>query len=173
MTKLPAFIPGTSVALGLALLLLAAMPARSQSPAAPVLGSTFTLAAENIDRVRFDAANVRGKVTVVFYWSTNCTVCRDSLPELRANLAGWANKPFSLVVVNVDRQAQDWHTYERVLGNFRTAPKGYISVRQDDAVPSPARLPLTLLLDANGKVLQRTEGRVAPEVWNSVADLLL
>jgi thiol-disulfide isomerase/thioredoxin len=158
---------------GLALLLLTATPARSQIPALPTLGKGFELAAENVDRVRFDAAKVRGNVTVVFYWSTGCAVCRDTLPELRANLAGWRNKPFSLVLVNVDRQAQDWQSYERVLGTFRSAPEGYISVRQDTTLPSPARLPLTLLLDAKGKVLQRIEGRVAPEVWDSVAELLL
>jgi hypothetical protein len=73
----------------------------------------------------------------------------------------------------VDRQAQDWLSYERVLGKFQTAPKGFFSVRQDETVPVPVKLPLTLLVDAKGKVLQRIEGRVAPEVWDSVAELLL
>ena len=33
-------------------------------------------------------------------------------------------------------------------------------------------LPLTLLIDSKGRVLQRFEGRLAPEVWDGVADLL-
>ena len=127
----------------------------------------------NPDSIRFDPASLRGKVTVVFFWSTDCAVCRDKLGEFRANLAGWRDKPFSLVLVNVDRKVQDWLAYERVMDKFQTPPKGYVSVRQDEAVPSPARLPLTLLVDAKGQILQRIEGRVAPEVWDGVAELLL
>ncbi len=166
-------LPGAFNALLVAALFLAPWPARAQTTALPAVGSAYALAGATVDGVRFDTATLRGHVTVVFYWSTGCAVCRDSLPELRANLAGWRDKPFSLLVVNVDRQAQDWLAYERVLGTFKSAPKGYFSVRQDEAGPTPARLPLTLLLDAKGKVLQRIEGRVAPEVWDAVADLLL
>ena len=50
---------------------------------------------------------IRGKVTIVFFWATSCPVCRDSLPELRANLSGWRDKPFALVTVNVDKNASD------------------------------------------------------------------
>ena len=144
----------------------------SQTVTLPVVGSTFLLSASNADGVRFDGAALRGNISVVFFWSTGCAVCRDSLPELRANQSGWRNKPFALVAVNVDRQAHDWLSYERVLGKFQTAPKGFFSVRQDEALPVPVKLPLTLLVDAKGKVLQRIEGRVAPEVWDAVAELL-
>lgn len=160
-------------AVSLTVLLGFFMPLHAQTVAAPAVGSPFGLSAATADGARFDASSVRGNVTVVFFWSTGCAVCRNSLPELRANLAGWRNKPFALLLVNVDRQAQDWLTYERVLDKFQTAPKGYFSVRQEESLPAPSRLPLTLLLDAKGKVLQRIEGRVAPEVWDAVADVLL
>ena len=113
-----------------------AAPSHAQTAAVPAVGSAFTLSAMNPDSIRFDTASLRGKVTVVFFWSTNCAVCRDKLGELRANLAGWRDKPFSLVLVNVDRKVQDWLAYERV-------------------------------------ILQRIEGRVAPELWDGVAELLL
>ena len=145
----------------------------SQPVSLPGVGSTFSLSAVNPDGVRFDSAVLRGNVSVVFFWSSGCAVCRDSLPELRANQSGWRNKPFALLAVNVDRHAQDWLSYERVLGKIQTTPKGFFSVRQDETLPTPVKLPLTLLVDAKGKVLQRIEGRVAPEVWDSVAELLL
>jgi hypothetical protein len=34
------------------------------------------------------------------------------------------------------------------------------------------RLPLTLLVNTEGKIIQRIEGRLAPEVWDGVAELL-
>lgn len=131
-----------------------------------------SLAATTADGAPFDMATLRGRVAVIFYWGTGCAVCRDSLPELRANLTGWREKPFSLVVVNVDRRAQDWLTYESVHGKFQAPFRGYVSVRQVDATTLPIRLPLTLVVDAKGKVVQRIEGRVAPEVWDTVADLI-
>ena len=115
---------------------------------------------------------IRGKVTIVFFWATSCSVCRDSLPELRANLNGWQNKPFALVTVNVDKNASDWLSYERILGQTQSLPKGSIALRQDEGKMVPMKLPLTLLVDAKGKVVSRFEGRLAPEAWDGVAELI-
>ena len=99
-------------------------------------------------------------------------MCRDSLPELRANLAGWRDKPFALVTVNVDRNPADWQAYERILGQTQTPPQGLFTLRQDPAVSTPSKLPLTLLVNAQGQVVSRFEGRLAPEAWDGVADLI-
>lgn len=128
--------------------------------------------ATNLQGERFRAQDLKGKVAVVFYWSTACAVCRDSLPEMRANLAGWKSKPFALVTVNLDRRKDDWLAYENLVNLTQMPGKNLITLRQDDALPTPAKLPLTLLVDAKGNVVARYEGRVAPEVWDSVADLL-
>jgi thiol-disulfide isomerase/thioredoxin len=40
-------------------------------------------------------ANLRGKVVLLWFWSTGCAICRDVLPELRANYAGWRERPLS------------------------------------------------------------------------------
>ena len=118
------------------------------------------------------AERLRGKVAIVFYWSTTCAVCRDSLPELRVNLNGWRDKPFALVTVNVDKNAEDWLAYERIQGKTLMPSKGLISVRLDNGQAPPAKLPLTLLVDAKGKVIARYEGRLAPEAWDGVAEVM-
>ena len=143
--------------------------ARAQAQPAP---TPFQVQATNPQGERFRAQDLKGKVAVVFYWSTSCAVCRDSLPEMRANLAGWKNKPFALVTVNLDRRKDDWLAYENLVNVTQMPGKGLITLRQDDALPAPAKLPLTLLVDAKGNVVARYEGRVAPEVWDSVADLM-
>jgi thiol-disulfide isomerase/thioredoxin len=132
----------------------------------------LTLQASSPSGEPFSMERMKGKVAVVFYWSTGCTVCRDSLPELRANVAGWKNKPFVLVTVNVDRSASDWAAYERILAQTQAGSQGLLSVRQSDGQPVPPKLPLTLLIDAKGNVVARYEGRLAPEVWDGVADLM-
>ncbi|MES2952706.1 MAG: TlpA disulfide reductase family protein [Pseudomonadota bacterium] len=121
---------------------------------------------------KFTQDRIRGKVAIVFYWSTSCAVCRDSLPELRMNLNGWRDKPFALVTVNVDKNSGDWLAYERIQGQTQALTKGLIAVRQDEGKVVPMKLPLTLLVDAKGKVVARFEGRLAPEAWDGVADLM-
>ena len=144
-------------------------PAKTVSAAATMLD----LHAVGVSGEKFNPALLRGKVAIVFYWSTTCAVCRNSLPELRLNLNGWRDKPFALVTVNVDKNVEDWLAYERIQDKTQApAPKGLIAVRQDEGKSVPMKLPTTLLVDEKGKVIARYEGRLAPEAWDGVADLM-
>jgi thiol-disulfide isomerase/thioredoxin len=156
-----------------ALPVLAMLCLTSLAHAQPTAAAPLALQATNLSGERFAAQErLRGKVSIVFFWSTACAVCRDSLPELRTNLAGWRDKPFALVTVNVDRNPADWQAYERILGKTQSPPKGLFALRQDASLPAPAKLPLTLLVNAQGQVVARFEGRLAPEAWDGVADLM-
>ncbi|OYU29540.1 MAG: hypothetical protein CFE41_01195 [Burkholderiales bacterium PBB2] len=141
------------------------------SPTGAGLPSNWQLQASKLSGEAFAPSELKGRVAVVFYWSTACAVCRDTLAELRNNLEGWRKKPVSVVQVNVDKQAEDWRSYEQIRNVMHKPPPGLLSLRLD-AGPSPARLPLTLVVDAQNRVVRRYEGRVAPEAWNDVADLL-
>jgi thiol-disulfide isomerase/thioredoxin len=146
--------------------------ASAQTTPAKIAATMLDLHASDTKGEPFTQNRIRGKVAIVFYWSTSCAVCRDSLPELRTNLNGWRDKPFALVTVNVDKNAADWLAYERIQTQTKMPPKSLIAVRKDDDKAAPMKLPLTLLVDANGKVVARYEGRLAPEAWDGVADLL-
>lgn len=134
--------------------------------------SALQLKAQTRTGESFPLERLKGKISVVFYWSTGCTVCRDSLPELRANMSGWRGKPIVLLTVNVDRKIEDWLSYERILSQTHPSNDGIASLRQMEGQPIPPKLPLTLLVDTQGKVVARFEGRLAPEVWDGVADLM-
>ncbi|OYT90266.1 MAG: redoxin [Burkholderiales bacterium PBB3] len=129
----------------------------------PVLISASTL-----EGGKFDASTLKGKVVMVYYWSTSCAVCRSHLAELRTNLAGWKNKPFALVTVNVDADAAQWRAYEYIAGQTQTVRP--ISVWESKG--ASGKLPITLVTDTAGIVKYRYEGRIAPESWDSVAELL-
>ena len=62
-----------------------------------------------------DLAQLKGKVVLLFFWSTDCSVCLDKLPELRRNLDGWRGKDFVIVAVNQDRSSAELRAYEQVL----------------------------------------------------------
>lgn len=135
----------------------------SAQTSVPLLAQATTL-----EGAGFDPASLKGKVVMLFYWSTRCAVCRSHLPELRANMVGWRGKPFVLVTINVDSDASEWRAYEHIVTQTQSA--------RPVVLWSPglvaAKLPLTLVLDVNGKVFARHEGRIAPEAWDSVAEIL-
>ena len=168
-TTLQRWLPGALLAAAV----LASAPAQGQVDGPPwPKGSSLALAAVDAKGQKLDVTSLRQQVVVVFVWSTDCAVCRDSLPELRANAAGWQAKPFTLLAVNVDARAADWSRYEALVGQTLMPSKNWRSVRLEGAPLVGQRLPLTLLVDAQGKIVQRFEGRLAPEVWDGVAEIL-
>jgi len=82
------------------LALVLAAPAGAQ-PAAPMIEG------KTLEGQAFRLATLRGKVVLVMFWSTDCAVCRDKMPELRQNYQGWQGKPFELVLVSTDRKFDD------------------------------------------------------------------
>lgn len=151
-----------------------AAAAQTPSPAPGwTLGQPLQLNATTVQGRGFDVAQLRGKVSVVFVWSASCAVCRSSLPEMRANAAGWRDKAFALVTVNVDRERDTWLGYEQLVTQTQMPPKNLLPLHLEMAAPYSGRLPLTLLIDAQGRIQARYEGRMAPEAWDGVAELLL
>lgn len=165
------------------------MPAAAQ-PAGPAkaASATITQAAiaattlpqiegKAIDGSPFKLASLKGKVVLVMFWSTGCAVCRDKMPELRNNYEGWAGKPFELVAVNNDARVQDFLDYERIISRTVPMKQRFIQLwtgesGYKDNFGKPAQLPTAFLVDKTGKIVERYVGRIPPEAWDRIADLL-
>lgn len=140
-------------------------------------GTVVRLGGPTAQGLPFDLSQLRGKIVMVFYWSTDCPVCRDKMSELRQNRAAWLGQPFELVLVSTDRREQDWREYERILSSAVPASQRPVQLWRAaagffDSMPEPTRLPTTLLLDKQGRLLKRFEGRIPADAWNEIADLL-
>lgn len=157
--------PNVASFLGAVVLALASMSANAEPSA---LKQPLALSATTLEGGAFDASVLKNKVVMVYYWSTGCAVCRSHLSELRANLAGWKNKPFALVTVNVDADATQWRAYEHIASQTQSVRP--ISVWEPKA--AMGKLPITLVTDVAGVVKYRYDGRIATESWDSVAELL-
>jgi thiol-disulfide isomerase/thioredoxin len=129
------------------------------------------------ERVSLDA--LRGTVVLVFVWSAACPVCLDKLPELRRNLDGWSGKPFVILALNQDRNADDMLAYERLLD--RTGParpqlkhlwRG-AGEHRDSFGDLPKNAPTTLIFDKQGTLSKSIRGRVPAELWDDIAELVL
>jgi peroxiredoxin len=184
-------IPVTAHSLktSLALLCLAvAMPLAAQTPTQKPVTSTAgpLIAAPNVsgmamDKKPFQIESFKGKVVVLMYWSTDCAVCRDQMPELRENVRGWANKPFELVLVSVDKRMQDVDNYNAILNasvptkqRFTQLWAGEPSFKDNLGTAQLPRnqLPVTFLIDKTGKLVERNSGRIPPAWWDTIAELL-
>jgi thiol-disulfide isomerase/thioredoxin len=147
----------------------------AQAPVQPV--SPPQIEGKTIDGAPFKLSSLKGKVVLVMFWSTGCAVCRDKMPELRNNYEGWAGKPFELVAVNTDTRMQDFLDYERIISRTVPLKQRFVQLWTGEAgyrdnVGKPVQLPAAFLVDKSGKVVERYVGRIPPEAWDRIADLL-
>ena len=143
---------------------------------APV--AVATMSGQTLDGKPYDLAQEMGKVVLVFFWSTGCAVCRDKMPELRANYDAWRDKAFQIVAVSLDKSLEDVQAYERVLSSvvpprqrFPWVWRGVAAHR--DSFGAVAQTPTTFLLDRRGAIVSQVRGRVAPNLWDDIAELVL
>jgi thiol-disulfide isomerase/thioredoxin len=149
----------------------AALPALPASPSMP------SMEGKTIDGAPFKLSMLKGKVVLVMFWSTSCAVCRDKMPELRENYAGWNGKPFELVAVNTDIRRQDFMDYERIVASTVSARQRFVQLwtgesSYSDSFGKHGQLPDAFLIDKTGKLVERYVGRIPAETWDRIADLL-
>ena len=152
----------------------------------PIAAQTALVETPNVsgitmDKKPFQIESLKGKVVVLMYWSTDCAVCRDKMPELRENVRGWADKPFELVLVSVDKRMQDVDNYNTILNASVPTKQRFTQLWAGEpnykdnlgtAQLSRTQLPVTYLIDKTGKLVQRNYGRIPPELWDTIAALL-
>jgi cytochrome oxidase Cu insertion factor (SCO1/SenC/PrrC family) len=142
---------------------------------------TLQLEGKTLGGKDFQLSSLKGKVTLVMFWSTNCPVCRDQMPELRENIKGWADKPFELVLVSVDKNMKDVESYFNYLNQIVPTRQRFTQVwagsaNYKDNIEANRialkQLPASYLIDKNGKVVLIYNGRIPAQAWDEIAELL-
>ena len=146
---------------------------RAQSVAA---GATLT--GTTLEGQRYDLRAEQGKVVLVFFWSTDCAVCRDKMPELRLNYEAWRSKGFQLVAVSLDKSLAAVQDYQGILDRMVPPSQRFPSLwrgaaTQRDSFGPVLQTPTTFVLDRKHKVVNEIRGRIAPGLWDDVAELVL
>ena len=134
-----------------------------------------------MDKKPFRMEALKGKVVLLMFWSTDCPVCREQMTELRENVQGWANKPFELVLVSVDKNMKDVDSYNAIINQSVPLKQRFTQLWAGEAgfkdnlgtlQSSKNQLPATFLIDKTGKLVERYNGRVPAQAWDAIADLL-
>jgi thiol-disulfide isomerase/thioredoxin len=116
--------------------------------------SAPALAGTQIDGKPFDAASVRGSVTVVNFWASWCAPCRAETPNLEAVAQQTQASGVKFVGVNVKDSEAAARSFARDKGVT------YPSLYDDDGTqaarwPIALGLPSTVVLDRSGRIAAR------------------
>ena len=109
-------------------------------------------------------ADFRGKVVLLNIWATWCLPCRKEMPTLDRLQAKLGGPDFEVVALSMDRKGAT-----AVRKFFAEIGVTHVSVRVDTSRKAANAvggfgLPITLLLDRQGRELGRLEG---PADWNA------
>lgn len=91
-----------------------------------------------------------------------------------------ADRPFAVLGINHDPRLQDLQVlqaYERLVEQTVPVAQRFASMWAGspgwtDTTGHPGALPYTLLINAQGMVVERYAGRVPPQAWDRIAELL-
>jgi thiol:disulfide interchange protein DsbD len=131
----------------------AATPPNVASAASDLANSPF----KTLDGATISTADWKGKVIVLNYWATWCIPCRAEIPEFNKMHQDLASKGVEVVGISMDGDDATGTVKEFLKQNPMKYTVGLGTGEVDTA------LPITLVLDKNGKTVQRFEGFTKPE----------
>lgn len=116
------------------------------------------------------------RVTLVNLWATWCAPCRTEMPTLAAAQRAYGQRGLRVVAVSMDRPqeqpaARAFMATQAPLGFYADPTMGLFNV----ITPRPAGLPVTLILDSQGRERARVVGDAnwtSPEARGLIESLL-
>jgi thiol:disulfide interchange protein len=126
--------------------------APASAEAAAFEGAPF----KTIDGAPLSSANWKGKVVVLNYWATWCIPCRQEIPEFNRIQEDLGPGGVEVVGISMDEDGA-----EAVKPFLKQIPMKY-TVGLGSG--QPGQLPITVVLDRNGKTVERFEGFTRPDV---------
>ncbi len=139
--------------------------------AAPEIGAAApTLVLTTLDGQTFDLAKLRGKVVLVNYWATWCAPCRTEMPRLNAFYRRYYSRGLEIIGISIDfpRDFAKAEKAAKAVG-YPTALSKAVS---EDGFGTPKGVPITWVIDADGKVRDRFI-EVRDELLNEIVVPLL
>jgi peroxiredoxin len=121
----------------------------------------------------FVTSSLRGKVAVVNFWSTSCSVCMAEMPNLARAYRTFAPRGYEMVAVALrqDRPEAVAAYAERTALPFKVAldPRGDIARRFGNIHITPT----TFVIDKRGRILRRFVGEPDWQQFNAVVEKAL
>ncbi len=128
------------------------------------------LVVDALDGTTFDLAKLRGKVVLVIYWETWCAPCRKEMPKLDAFYKRYHAQGLEIIGISIDFE-RDFEK-ARKAARAVTYPTAVAKAITDDGFGIPKGVPITWIIDVDGKVRDRLID-VRDELLNGIVVPLL
>lgn len=128
--------------------------ATATAHAAPAIGAAApALVVTTLDGQIFDLSKLRGKVVLVNYWATWCAPCRKEMPKLNAFYRRYHGRGLEIIGISIDFP-RDFQKVQKVIQavGYPTAVSKALS---EDGFGTPKGVPITWVIDGDGKVRDR------------------
>jgi cytochrome c biogenesis protein CcmG, thiol:disulfide interchange protein DsbE len=122
--------------------------------AAPNIGEEAPpLIVTTLDGTILDLSKLRGKVVMVNYWATWCAPCRREMPKLNAFYRRYHAKGLEIIGISIDFDRD----FEKARKSAQAVvyPNAVAKAIIDDGFGVPKGVPVTWIIDADGKVRDR------------------
>jgi thiol-disulfide isomerase/thioredoxin len=113
----------------------------------------------------------KNRVTLVNFWATWCTPCREEFPDLIKIDAEFREKGLDFFIVSLDDVADMKTEVAAFLGEMKSTMPSYLLKTPDEeaaiaeiAPTWSGGLPFTMLYDADGKVTYFKQGLIKPDI---------
>ena len=152
-----------------AILWLVSVPAAAR--AEPRIGDTApALVVTALDGTTFDLAKQLGKVVLVNYWASWCLPCRKEMPKLNRFYLRYHGQGLEIIGISIDFE-RDFEKARRV-ARAVTYPTAVAKAITDNGFGIPEGVPITWIIDVDGKVRDRLI-EVRNELLNGIVVPLL
>ncbi len=145
--------------------------ASGQARAAPEIGKAApALVLTTLDGQTFDLAKLRGRVVLVNYWATWCAPCRKEMPRLSAFYRRYHGQGLEMIGISIDFP-RDFEK-ARKAAQAVAYPMALSKAISEDGFGTPKGVPITWVIDTDGKVRDRFI-EVRDELLNGIVVPLL
>jgi cytochrome c biogenesis protein CcmG, thiol:disulfide interchange protein DsbE len=145
--------------------------ASGRAGAAPEIGEAApALVLTALDGQTFDLAKLRGKVVLVNYWAIWCAPCRKEMPRLNAFYRRHHGDGLEVIGISIDFP-RDFEKVRKA-AHAVAYPTAVSKAITEDGFGTPQGVPITWVIDADGKIRDRFI-EVRDELLNGIVVPLL
>jgi len=141
------------------------------APPLPAVGTLLTLpGVDLLDGGRFEPAQARGHVVLLYWWASWCPFCAVVSPYMDQFWRKQRERGLVMLALSIDRKIEDARAYRQRKGYV--FPSGLVTPELNKVLPKPRGLPITIVVGRDGRVLQAEAGQLFPEDVQAFAHYL-